>query len=174
MLITSCIWCSPFRHSLCRTLLLVLSFCITERGFCCCSDSQSYLFATPWTATFQASLSFTISWSWCRFMFTEVVILSISSSAAPLSFCLQSFPSSGSFPMSRLFTSGGQSIGASASASVLPVNIQGWVPLWLTGLISLQSNGLSRVFFSTKIWKHQSFGTQPYLWSNSQICTWLL
>ena len=75
--------------------------------------------------------------------------LTISSSAALFSFCLQSFPASGSFPMSRLFTSGGQSTGASASASVLPMNIQGWFPLGLTGLISLLSKGLSRVFSST-------------------------
>ena len=69
--------------------------------------------------------------------------------------CPQSFPASGSFPVSQLFTSCGQSIGASASASVFPVNIQGWFPLVLTGLISLLSKGLSRVFCSTTIWKHQ-------------------
>ena len=95
----------------------------------------------------------------------------MSSSAAPFSSCPQSFPASGSFPMSQLFPSGGQSIGA--SASVLPVNIQGWFPLGLTGLISLLSKGLSRVLSNTTIWKHQFFGAQP-LWSNSHICTWLL
>ena len=79
---------------------------------------------------------------------------------------LQSFPASGSFPMSQLFTSGG----ASASASVLLMNIQSWFPLWLTGLIPLQSKGLLRVFSSTTIWKHQFFGAQPSLWSNSHIC----
>ena len=78
----------------------------------------------------------------------------ISSSLVPFSSCLQSFPASGSFPVSQLFTSGGQSIGASASASVLPMNIQDWFPLGLTGLISLQSKGLSRVFSNTTIWKH--------------------
>ena len=78
----------------------------------------------------------------------------ISSSLVPFSSCLQSFPASGSFPMSQFFTSGGQSFGA--SASVLPVNIQGWFPLGLTGLISLLSKGLSRVFSSTTIQKHQS------------------
>ena len=98
----------------------------------------------------------------------------ISSSVTPFSSCLQSFPASGSFPMSRLFISGGQSIGASASASVLPMNIQDWFPLGMTGLISLKSKGLSRVFSSTKIQKHQFFGTQPSLWSNSHIHTWLL
>ena len=91
-----------------------------------------------------------------------------------LFFCLQPFPASGSFPTNRLFSSGGQSIGASASASVLPVNIQGWFPLGLSGLISLLSKGLSQVFSSTTVWKHQFFGTQPSLWSNSHICTWLL
>ena len=81
----------------------------------------------------------------------------ISSSAIPFSFCLQSFPASGSFLMSRLFASGGQSIGASASASVLPMNIQDWFPLGLTGLISLQSKGFSRVFSNTTVQKAQKF-----------------
>ena len=89
------------------------------------------------------------------------------------SFCLQSFPASKSFPMSQLFT-GGQSIWASASVSVLPMNIQSWFPLGLTGLFSLLSKGLSRVFSSTTIWKHQFFSAQPSLWSISHICTWLL
>ena len=79
----------------------------------------------------------------------------------PFSFCLQSFPASGSFPVSQLFTSGGQGIGASPSASVLPMNIQGWFPLGLTGLISLLSKGLSRAFSSTTVQKHQFFGAQP-------------
>ena len=92
----------------------------------------------------------------------------------PFSSCPQSFPASGSFPMSWLFTSGGQRIGVSASVSVLPMNIQGWFPVGWTGLISLLSKGLSRVFSSTIIWKYQFFGTQPCLWSNSHICTWLL
>ena len=98
----------------------------------------------------------------------------ISSSVIPFSSCLQSFPASGSFLMSWLFISGGQSIGASASASVLPVTIQGWFPLGLTGLISLQSKALSRIFSSTPFQKHQFFGTRPFLWSNSHIHTWLL
>ena len=86
----------------------------------------------------------------------------------------QSFPASGSFPMSWLFESGGQSIGTSASASVRPMSIQCCFPLGLTGLISLQSNRLSRVFSSTTIQKHQFFGAQPSLWSNSHVRTWLL
>ena len=96
----------------------------------------------------------------------------ISSSVIPFSSCLQPFPDSGSFPKNRLFASGGQSTGA--WASVLPMNIQGWFPLGLTGLISLQSKGLSKVFSSTTIQKHQFSGTQPSLWKNSYICTWLL
>ena len=93
----------------------------------------------------------------------------ISSSAAHFSSCFQSFPASGSFQISWLFTSGGQSIGVSASASALPMNIQDWFPLGLTSLISLQSKGLSRVFSSTTVWKHQFFSAQPSLWSNSLL-----
>ena len=80
---------------------------------------------------------------------------------------LQAFPASGSFQMSQLFTSGGQSIGALTSASVLPMNIQDWFPLGMTGLISLLSRGLSRVLYSTTVWKHEVFNTLPSLWSNS-------
>ena len=98
--------------------------------------------------------------SWCH--------PTISSSVIPFSSCLQSFSASESFLMSQLFASGGQSNGASASASVLPVNTQDWFPLGLTGLISLPSKGLSRVFSSTIVQKHQSFGTQPTLWSKKQ------
>ena len=98
----------------------------------------------------------------------------IPSSTVRFSFCLQSFPVSRSLPMSRLFASGGQSIGTLGSASVLPMSIYGWFPLGLTGLISLQSKGLYRVFSSTIVWKHQFFGTQSSLWSNSRIHVWLL
>ena len=98
----------------------------------------------------------------------------ISSSVIPFSSCLQSFPASGSFPMSQFFASGGQSIGVSDSASVVQMNIQDWFPLGLTGWISLQSKGLSRVFSNTIVQKHQFFGTQLSLWSNSHIHTWLL
>ena len=87
----------------------------------------------------------------------------ISSSVIPLSSCLQSFPGSGSFPMSWLFASDDQSIRASALASILPVNIQGLFLLGLTGLITLQSKELSRVFSSTTVWKHQFFSTHPSL-----------
>ena len=96
------------------------------------------------------------------------------SSPCTTSSCLQSFPASGSFQMSQFFASGGQSIGFSASASVLPMNIQDWFPLGWTGWISLQSTGLSRVFSNTSVQKHQFFGTQLSLQSNSHIHTWPL
>ena len=99
----------------------------------------------------------------------------ISSSVVPFSSCLQSFPASGSFLMSWFFASGGQSITASACwRSVPPMSVQVWFPLGLTGLISLQSKGLSRVFSNTTVQKHQFFSIQPSLWSNSHIHTWLL
>ena len=105
-----------------------------------------------------------LSW-WCH--------PTISSSVIPLSH-LQSFPVSGSFQMSLLFASDGPRIGASASASVLLMDIQDWFPLGLTGFISLLSKGFSRVFSSTTVWKHQFFGVQPSLLSKSHIHTWLL
>ena len=96
----------------------------------------------------------------------------ISPSVVPFSSCLQSFPASGAFLMSRLFASGGQSIGA--SASVLPMNIQDWFSLGWTSLISLQSKGLSRVFSNTTAQKHKFFSVQPSLRSNSHMHTlWL-
>ena len=98
----------------------------------------------------------------------------ISSSVSPSPPAFKSFPASGAFLMGLLFSSGCLSTGVSASASVLPINIQGQFPLGLTGLISLQSKGLSRVFFSTTIWKHKFLGRQPSWWSNSHIHTWLL
>ena len=126
------------------------------------------LFVTPWTAKLQAPLSSTISQSLFNFMSIEsVMLLTASSSSAPFFYCLQFFPASGSFPM--LFASGSQSIGASALATVLPVNIHGWFPLGLTCLISVQYKGLSRVFSSNTVQKHQFFSTQPSLWSNSHI-----
>ena len=100
-----------------------------------------------------------LSW-WC--------LPTILFSVIPFS-CPQSFPASGSFPMSQLFAWGGQSIGVSASASVLPLNIQDWFPLGWTGWISLQSKGLLKVFSNTTVQKHQFFGTQSSLWSNTLI-----
>ena len=106
-----------------------------------------------------------LSW-WCH--------VTISSSVVPFSSHLQSVPASESFPMSQLLASGGQSIGASASASVLPRYIQDWFPLGWTGWISLQSEGLSRGFSNITDQKHQFFGSQLSLWSNTHIHTWLL
>ena len=98
----------------------------------------------------------------------------ISSSVVPFSPCLQSFPVSGSFPMSQFFASGGQRIAVSASTSVLPMNIQDWFTLGQTGWIALQSKGFSRVFSITTVQKQQFFGAQLALWFNSHIHTWLL
>ena len=98
----------------------------------------------------------------------------ISSSAIPFSSCLQSFPASGPCQMSQLFTSGGQSIGVSASTSVLPINTHDWSPLGWTDWISLQSKGLLRVFSNTTVQKHQSFGVQLSSQSKSHIHTWPL
>ena len=95
----------------------------------------------------------------------------ISSSVVPFS-CLRSFPASESFPISQFFASGGQRTGASVWESVLPMNIQDWFPSGLTGLISLQSKGLSRDFSNTTVQKNQFFGTQLPLWFKSHICTW--
>ena len=109
---------------------------------------------SPWVC----SNSCLLSW-WCH--------PTVSSSVTHLSSYLQSFPASESFPMSQLFTSGSRSIGT--SASVLPVNIQGWFSLGLTDLISLLSKGLSGVFSSTTVWKHQFFSAQTFQWSNSHV-----
>ena len=135
--------------------------------------SNVWHFATPWTATHQASLSFTVSRSLLKLM---SIVSVIPSNHLILCRPLLLLPSI--FPSIRVFSSEsdlcirGQSIGASASA--LPMNSQSWFPVGLTGLISWQSKGLSRVFSNTTVQKHQFFGTQPSLWSNSHICTWLL
>ena len=94
--------------------------------------------------------------------------------SCPLLLLPSVFPASESFLMSQLFSSGGQSIGASASALVLPINIQGWFPLGFSGLISLLSKGLSKVFSSTTLQKHQFSGMQPFLWFSTHLRTWLL
>ena len=98
----------------------------------------------------------------------------VSSSVIPFSSCLQSFAASGSFPMSQFFTSGNQSNGASASVSIVPMNIQDWFPLGLTGLISLQFKGLSRVFSNTTVQKHQFFSARLSSQSKCHIHTWPL
>ena len=116
---------------------------------------------SPWVCSNSCPLS-----PWCY--------LTTSSSAIPFSFFPQSFPASGSFPMNQLFASGGQSIGALALASVLSMNIQGWFPLGLTGLISLLSKEFSRAFSNTTVQKPQLFGAKPSSWSNYHIHTLLL
>jgi len=136
--------------------------------------SRVQLFATPWSEACWASLSPTLELAQTHVHRVGDAIQPISSSVVPFSSCVQSFPASGSFSVSQFFATGGQSIGFSASASVFPMNIQDWFPLGLTGLNSLQSKGLSRVFSNTTVWKHEFFGTQPSLWSNSHIHTWLL
>ena len=111
------------------------------------SLSQVWLFVIPWISAHQVSLSITNSWGLLKLMAIDWWCHpTISSSIIPFSSCLQSFPATESFTMSQFFISGGQSIGVSASASVLPMNIQNWFPLGWTGLISLQSKRLSRVF----------------------------
>ena len=119
------------------------------------SLSHVRIFATPWTAALQASLSISNCWSLLKLMSIELVMPS-----NPLIFCCpfpscpHAFPGSGSFPVSQLFASGGQSTGVSASTSVLPMNTQDWSPLGWTGWISLQSKGLSRVFSNVTVQKH--------------------
>ena len=131
-------------------------------------------FATPWTAAHQASLLITNCWAYSNLCPSKWWgHPSISFPVIPV-FCLRSFPTSGSFSLSQFFTSGGPSIGISALASVLLTNIQDWFPLGLMGWISLQSKGLSRVFFNTTVQKHQFFGAQLSSQSNSHIHTWLL
>ena len=134
---------------------------------CCCSVAQLCPpLCDPMGARFPCLSPYPGAWSnscplsrWCH--------SSILSSLIYFSSCLQSFSASGSFLMRQLLTLGGQSIGALASASVLLMNIQGWSPLWLTDLISLFAKGLSRVFSNTTVQKHQFFGIQLSLWSNS-------
>ena len=137
------------------------------------SLSRVQLFATPWIAARQASLSITNSWSSLRLMSIKSVMPSSHLILChPLLLLPQSLPASESFLMSQLFTWGGQSTGVSALASFLPKKSQGWSPSQWTGWISLQSKGLSRVFSNTTVQKHQFFGAQPSSQSNSHIHTW--
>ena len=139
------------------------------------SLSRVRLFGTPWIAAHQASLSITNAWSLLKLMPIESVMPSNHLILChPLLLLPQSLPASGSFPVSQLFASGGQSIGVSASVSVLPMNTQDWSPLGWTGWISLQSKGLSRVFSNTTVQKHQFFDTQLSSQSNSYIHAWPL
>ena len=136
------------------------------------SLSRVRLLATPWTAAssipgiFQARV---LEWGAIAFHSNSCPLSRCS--AVPCSFCLQSLQVSGSLPMSQFFASRGQSIGVSASASVSPINIQGWFPLGLTVLIFLLSKGLARVFSNTTVQKHQFFSAHLSLYSNSHIHT---
>ena len=143
---------------------------------CCCSVTKWYpTLCNPKDYSTPGSLSFTISRNLLRFISPESVMLSNHFMLChPFLLLLSISPSFEVFSMSLLFASGGQSIGVSPSASLLLMNIQDWCPLGLTNWISLQSKGLSRVFSNTTVWKHQFFGAQPSLWSNSHIHTWLL
>ena len=163
-------------------IILLLLLSLQPHGPRHTSLPRPSLSPTPWSATHQALLCITVSRGcsnscplsqWCY--------LIISSSAASSSSWPQSFPASGSFPMSQLFTLDGQSIRASASALVLPISIQGWLPLGLTGLISLQSlvwspcsPSESQESFQYHNLKASILWPQPSLWSNSHIHTWLL
>ena len=151
---------SPSEFPSCKTCLY--SHPKSPNLNCCCVRLLSCvrLFVAPWIAVSQASVSFSISRSLLKFISIDLVML-FNCLILCFPFCLQSFPASGSFPMSQLFASGGQIIGA--VASVLSMNIQVLFPLGLTGLISLLSKGLSRVFSSITVQKHQFFGTQPSL-----------
>ena len=139
------------------------------------SLSNVRLFATPWITVRQASLSITNSRSSLKLMSTVSVMPSNHHILClPLLILPLIFPSIMVFSMSQLFTSSGQSIGVSASKSVLPMNTQDWSPLGWTSWISLQSKGLSRVFSNTTVQKHQFFSAQPSSQSNSHIHTWPL
>ena len=132
------------------------------------SPSHVWLFATPWTAACQAFLYLTISQSLPKFMSIALVMPSIHLILwYPLLLCPQSFPASGTFPVSHLFALDDQNPGVSTSALVLPMSIQDLFPLGLTGLISMLSKGLPGVFINTTVWKHQFFGTLPSLQSSS-------
>ena len=165
--------CLFFNQVICFSLFLMLSCMFSAVQFSCSVMSDSLWphelqhvrppCQSPTPRVYPNSCPLSL---WCH--------LTISSSVVPFSSCFQSFPTSRSFQMSHLFTSGGQSIGVSASASVLPVNIQNCFPIGWTGWISLQSTGLSRVFSNTTVQKHQFFGAQLSSQSNSHIHTWLL
>ena len=144
-------------------------------SYCCCSVTKSFLtLCNPRncsTSDFCPSLSPWDCSNSCPL--SHLFHPTISSSVTAFFSCPQFFSASGSFPMSQLFASG-ETNGASALVPVLPMNIQGWCPLGLTNLISLLSKGLSRVFSRTTVQNCQFFGTQPSLWYNSHIHTWLL
>ena len=158
----------PARLSFCCRRLIYLSSSVQLL-------SHVRLFVSPWIAAHQASLSITKSQSLPKLMSIEVVMRSSHLILYRPLLLLPSIPPIiRAFPMSQVFSWGGQSIGVSASASVLPMNTQDWSPLGWTGWISLQFKGLSRVFSNTTVQKHQFFGAQLSSQSNSHIHTWPL
>ena len=154
-------WVKPQRFeiiffTIAQPKILYIQFSSVQSSCSVVSDS-----ATPWIAACQASLFITNSQSLLKLCpLSQWRHPIISSSVVPFSSCPQSLPASGSFPMSQFFASGGQSIGVSASASVLSMNIQDWFTLRWTGWISLQSKGLSEVFSNSTVQKHQLFSAQ--------------
>ena len=136
---------------------------------CCYYSSVTKLCPAVYEPMNGSTPGFPLLYYLLEFAQTYANWVTISSLVSPFSSCLWSFPASRSFQMSQFFTSGGQSIGVSALSSVLPMNIQDLFPLGWTGLISLQSKGLSRVFSNTIVQKHQFFGAQLSLWSNFHV-----
>ena len=175
--------CGPFWKIYNRTHLLssnlhistshlIISASTSSVSSCSSQSLNLYvqLFENQWTTAYQASLSITNSWNLLKLMSIESVILSkCLILCCPFSSCPQSFPASGSFQMSQIFTSHGQSIGFSVSASALSMNIQNWFPLGWTGWISLKSKGLSRVFSNTIVQKHQFFDAWFSIQSNFRV-----
>ena len=166
-----------YRYHLSKFHIYALAYCIGVflSGFSSVQSlSRVQLFATPWIAARQASLSITNSRSSLRLTSESVILSSHLILCLPFSSCPQSFPASASFPMSQLFAWGGQSTGVSASAAFLLKKSQGWSPSEWTGWISLQSIGLSRVFSNTTIQKHQFISAQLSSQSNPHTHTWPL
>ena len=164
------VWLTSHSRTISRSTQMALF-----HSFSVQSLSRVWLFATTWITARQASVSITIFRNSLRL--TSIKLVMPSSHLilyCPFASCPQSLPASGYFPMSQLFAWGGQSIGVSAAASVLPMNTQDWSHLGWTGWISLQSKGLSRVFSNTTVQKHQFFGAQLSSQSNSHIHTWPL
>ena len=159
-----CVWNQqPFTYQPPISLSSVQSLSHVQLFACELKHARLHL---EWPSPTPGACSNSCSSQWCH--------PTISSSVAPFFSCFQSFPASGSFPVNQFFASGSESIEVSALASVLPMDIQDWFTLGLTGWISLQSKGLSRVFSNTTVQKYQFYSAQLSLWSNFHIHTWLL
>ena len=169
-----CVCVIWFCHSVWEAVSFLLK--ITSHRFCCSVSQSCLILYDPMDCSKPGFpvLHHLLEFAHTHAHWVDDTIQPISPSVTPFSSCPQSFPASGSFLMSQLFASGGQSIGASDLASVFLMKIQGYFPLGSTGLISLQSKGLLRVFSNTTVQKHQFFDTQPSLWASSHIPIWLL